>query len=74
MGFLVVAMLVFGCKSHCEKTCECTVKKHFAVSANKVSGGPPAQLAAYNRAMKDCTDKCELTPNGCVDLDKSCCP
>ena len=76
-SLFLAAVLVFGtgCKSHCEKTCECYVQKQFERGARQVDGvGFPAQVAAVNNATKECLEACEKNPKRCEGLDKSCCP
>ena len=74
--FLIASLaLGIGCKSHCEKTCECYVKKQFDRGIKQVEGeGFPAQVAAVNNATKECMEACEKSPKGCKSLDKACCP
>lgn len=75
MNIFLFAILALGsgCRSHCEKTCECYVKKRFKQEDNKVDGGFAVKVAAHNKATSECIKRCEKA-NNCNAIDQTCCP
>jgi len=71
--FTMAFLLSFtGCKSKCEKMCECQLSKRYK-EGPKQHAAPPAALAQNNKLMKTCVEACEKNPEANCEADKECC-